>query len=74
MRDPKRIDNICQRLAVAWKRVPDLRLIQIIENATNCNYYMEDGETIKLIEQFVDRVAAADTDLEDDNEEYMGGF
>ena len=74
MRDPKRIDNICQRLAVAWKRVPDLRLIQIIENATNCNYYMEDGEAIKLIEQFVDRFAAADTDLEDDNEEYMGGF
>ena len=74
MRDPKRIDNICQRLAVAWKRVPDLRLIQIIENATSCNYYMEDGEAIKLIEQFVDRFAAADTDLEDSNEEYMGGF
>ena len=74
MRDPKRIDHICQRLANAWKRVPDLRLIQIIENATSCNYYMEDGEAIKLIEQFVDRFAAADVDLEDSNEEYMGGF
>lgn len=74
MRDPKRIDRICQRLAVAWKRVPDLRLIQIIENATSCNYYMEDGEAMKLIEQFVDRFVATDTDLEDNNEEYMGGF
>jgi len=74
MRDPKRIDTFCKRLGDAWKRVPDLRLIQLIENATGCNYYMEDGEAIKLIEQFIDRFAAADTDLEDNNEEYMGGF
>lgn len=76
MRDPKRIDNICQRLADAWKRVPDLRLIQLLENATSCNYYMEDVDAIRMVEQFASKcvVAHVDADVEYNNEDYMGGF
>lgn len=32
MRDPKRIDKFCQRLAVLWKIVPDWRFGQLIVN------------------------------------------
>lgn len=58
MRDPKRIDEICRRLAAAWKTCPDLRLGQIIENVKLANkidekgdlFYIEDYQMIGMIE------------------------
>ena len=32
MRDTARIDKFCQRLATAWKQVPDLRFFQLIDD------------------------------------------
>lgn len=61
MRDPKRIDEICSRLAYAWKTCPDLRLGQIIENVKLENkidekgdlFYVEDYSMICMIEDYV---------------------
>ena len=33
MRDPKRIPQILQKLEVIWKKYPDMRLGQLVENA-----------------------------------------
>ena len=78
MRDPKRIDTFCKRLADAWKRIPDMRFFQLMENVTMCNnmpFFIEDNEAIKMIEQFVDKYAPAQTDIEEsESEDYMGGF
>ena len=78
MRDPKRIDVFCKRLADAWKRVPDLRFFQLMQNVTMANnmpFFIEDSKAIKMIEQFVDKYAPAQADVEEpENEEYMGGF
>lgn len=73
IRDPKRIEDFCKRLATAWKQVPDLRFFQLIDDVIVISlgrdaFYVEDDEAIKVIEQFVDEVALSD------NEEYMGGF
>lgn len=55
MRDPERIDRICEKLKKFWKKVPDQRLGQVIENyiipsgdmrgADTCwiFYYEDDG-------------------------------
>jgi len=61
MRDPKRIDEICRRLANAWKTCPDMRLGQIIENVKIANkidekgdlFYVEDYSMIGMIEDYV---------------------
>lgn len=34
MRDPARIDRILEKLRAYWKKYPDMRLGQIVENAT----------------------------------------
>jgi len=53
MRDPNRIDVICDLLRDVWKQVPDWRLGQLIFNLTgkyDC-FYMEDDtleEALKL--------------------------
>lgn len=59
MRDPKRIIDICNRLANAWQQNPDLRLGQLIVNALpeefDLNpFYIEDEDLIKEIERVVD--------------------
>ena len=56
MRDPNRIDEICNRLKVAWKQVPDMRLGQLLENA-GVGFYTEDKKAIEFIEAFVWRVS-----------------
>lgn len=45
MRDPQRIDRTLKRLRKYWKKYPDMRLGQIIENATPEGvdvFYVED--------------------------------
>lgn len=56
MRDIKRIQTICQRLAAAWERVPDLRLAQLLEDA-EVGFYTEDDKMIRMVETFVDKFA-----------------
>lgn len=59
MRDPKRIDKFCQRLAICWKMVPDLRFGQFMMNAFGKMasegkdpFFPEDDEVIKYIEKY----------------------
>lgn len=56
MRDINRIQTICQRLATAWERVPDLRLAQLLEDA-EVGFYTEDDKMIRMVETFVDKFA-----------------
>ena len=57
MRDPKRIPELLNRLANAWKQNPDLRLGQLIVNALppemeSDPFHIEDEKLIKEIERF----------------------
>jgi len=56
MRDKDRIRPICERLATAWERFPDMRLGQLICNAYNGvakdPFYIEDEKLIEMIEEF----------------------
>ena len=56
MRNINRIQTICQRLATAWERVPDLRLAQLLEDA-EVGFYTEDDKMIRMVEAFVDKYA-----------------
>ena len=56
MRNINRIQTICQRLATAWERVPDLRLAQLLEDA-EVGFYTEDDKMIRMVESFVDKYA-----------------
>jgi hypothetical protein len=63
MRDIKRIRPFCERLAAAWERFPDLRFGQFIFNvysrhASGDPFFVEDDETIQMIEKFVDDYSA----------------
>lgn len=57
MRDKKRIRPICERLATAWERFPDMRLGQLICNAfagdAGDPFFIEDDKLIEMIEDFV---------------------
>lgn len=54
-RDPERIDEVLFLLSSYWKKNPDLRLGQIIENiASRSNshaFYMEDSKVIEWIKK-----------------------
>ena len=55
MRDPKRIQAFCNRLARAWETVPDLRFGQIINivlsDGRGDGFYDEDDKMIERIEK-----------------------
>ena len=62
MRDPSRIDNFCDRLALAWKNVPDQRFGQLMMNILGefahekCDpWFPEEPELIEYIEQWCDK-------------------
>lgn len=59
MRDPKRIDEFCNRLAVAWKTVPDWRFGQLMMNVLGAMastgrdpFFPEEPEMIAFIEEY----------------------
>ena len=60
MRNPERIDEICNRLAKAWKRFPDWRLGQLICNFQNYSnndcFYREDFDFISELEDYINRI------------------
>lgn len=51
MRNPKRIKQLLRLIENIWKEYPDLRLMQLLENATGNenNYRLEDDDLIKLL-------------------------
>ena len=55
MRDPKRVQAFCNRLAKTWETVPDLRFGQIINIAFSDGhgdgFYDEDDAMIERIEK-----------------------
>jgi uncharacterized protein YihD (DUF1040 family) len=59
VRDPNRIPVILERLRVAWEKHPDLRLGQVIANASECRisrlFYLEDEALIVGIERMVEK-------------------
>lgn len=59
MRDPERIDEICNLIAAIWHTHPDWRLTQLLSNiyvlgdSTDIiNYFQEDDETLKRLKNF----------------------
>lgn len=58
MRDPERIDKICNKLAVQWKKVPDWRLGQLLFNACNKEtlFYEEDEDILIDIMRLMERL------------------
>ena len=57
MRDPNRIQGICDKLAKVWAKVPDWRLGQLIYNCTNRDpFYLEDEDFIKMLEENLDKL------------------
>ena len=63
MRDPNRIDPMIERLRQVWKANPDLRLAQLICNATSLDdpYYIEDDELQKRLMQMPGAAPTAQT-------------
>lgn len=58
MRDPDRIPEILTVLEQIWKISPDMRLCQILVNATNCTgdmFYIEDHKLLKDLIKLRDR-------------------
>ena len=58
MRDPKRIDEFCQRLAEAWRNHSDWRFFQLIDNVQHFalksdGFYIEDDKAIEEIEKYL---------------------
>ena len=55
MRDPKRIDDFCRRLAVCWHQVPDWRFGQLMVNMFGAygkdQFFPEDEEMIRFFEK-----------------------
>ena len=51
MRDIDRIEKVCEALAHAWKRVPDMRFMQLIDNFQawlgNDGFYLEEDSFLE---------------------------
>lgn len=65
-RDPKRIDEVLNRLKRLWVTYPDLRLGQLIvnitynlddPNAANDLFYLEDDDFIAALEDYQKKVS-----------------
>lgn len=51
MRDPNRIPHILDKIKKLWEKNPDLRLGQLIINATGIDpYYIEDDALVQALE------------------------
>jgi len=53
MRDPKRIKKVLMAIKKAWKKNPDLRLMQLLGNCFDFDaYYIEDENLMDLLKEF----------------------
>lgn len=58
MRDPERIDRICDMIRTVWKTVPDWRLGQLIFNLTreyDC-FYVEDDVIENMLRTMIENI------------------
>ena len=57
MRNINRIDDFCAQLATEWKKVPDWRFMQLINNLIDWmgtdGFYIEDEELLARIKDFL---------------------
>ena len=60
-RDPKRIPKLLAQLGELWMANPDLRLGQIISNAS-IGFYTEDDKAEQGLQQWIDFYKATDRD------------
>ncbi len=56
MRDPKRIDEMLERIRTIWENSPDLRLLQLLINSLSrvkpeFFYFVEDDDLIKFLNE-----------------------
>lgn len=64
MRDPSRIDGMLREIGWHWKRMPDLRLGQLLINAYDVNatipdhdiYNVEDDALLEMVREMHERV------------------
>ena len=58
MRDPKRIDEMCEQLKKLWKLQPDIRLGQLVCNTLpqNILFYVEDDKALEIINNKIEEV------------------
>lgn len=56
MRDPKRIDEMCEQLKKLWKLQPDIRLGQLVCNTLpqNILFYVEDDKALEIINKKIE--------------------
>lgn len=56
MRDPKRIDEMCEQLKKLWKLQPDIRLGQLVCNTLPQNnlFYVEDDTALEIINKKIE--------------------
>jgi uncharacterized protein YihD (DUF1040 family) len=57
-RNPERIPYVMYLIQSIWRKHPDMRLMQLLENVSDgdcCMYHMEDDALVsRLIEQYLD--------------------
>ena len=64
MRDPNRIDKFCDELAEVWRKVPDLRLAQLMYTLMNTwevrrsssAFYAEDEEFLDFASAYLNEI------------------
>lgn len=59
MRNPKRIDDFCEKLKEYWHKVPDWRFGQLINNIYRTyhlgdGFYVEDDKLLEFMADFFD--------------------
>ena len=59
MRDYARISRICEWLKACWMHYPDQRFFQLISNIYHSDkedsFFVEDDETEKMMEKFLEK-------------------
>ena len=67
MRDPARIDEFCDRLKIAWKKLPDWRFGQFMMNCLGSMnaqgrdpFFPEEPEMIEFIEKYAEKYGIGD--------------
>ena len=67
MRNPARIDEFCDRLKIAWKKLPDVRCGQFIMNCLGSMsaqgrdpFFPEEPEMIEFIEKYAEKYGIGD--------------
>jgi uncharacterized protein YihD (DUF1040 family) len=63
MRDPERIERICEKLRIVWRNHPDMRLGQFLENyiyphhmnSNGCIFHYEDDMVERKLDELIEK-------------------